>query len=366
MSGPDSSFDYQRFVARRERLANVTLALCVAWWATLMVVGMGSRWWVPMARLKDTALWGDLTVDRLLAYGAIASVVVVTGGPWLVRNLRRPPQLFLLLRDFQSSAAAELATAYVRNHGAAWGYWLTLENADLRAVDSVGGEVETDPDPDDENDRNEKLPVGAWWATSIALGLVSTTMLLLYYLDSAPLQWMRRTADHFGSIGELAFVLGAIVGICGIWFATALTIRWVLLKVQRTAVLPGRINSEETCQRVLDIIVSRVRRRATTLTLGPLPVISVSDGSWKAAVLRCIAEARLVVFIITARETEALKWEMDQVRDRFDPRRTLYIELGGEDLCITDGTGEPIADTSLGGEEDRIEAAVGRMLVGDG
>ena len=75
---------------------------------------------------------------------------------------------------------------------------------------------------------------------------------------------MRRVLDRFGLIGELAF------GVCAIWLASALTIRWVLLKVQRTAYLPARINSAETCQSVLDTIVSRVRHRATTLTLGPL------------------------------------------------------------------------------------------------
>ncbi len=329
-----------------------------------MVVGIGSQWWAPLARLKGATIWGDLTVDRLLALGALVSVVVCIGGPWLIRNLRRPPQLFILLRDFQSSAAAQLASRYVRQHGAAWGYWLTLENADLQATDSVSGEAEIDPD--DEKDRNKKPPVGAWWITSLVLGLVSTTVLLLSYLDSAPLQWMRRTSEHFGLIGDLGFGVVSIAGICTVWLATALSIRWVLLKVQRSAVLPERINSAETCQRVLDMIVSRVRRRATTLTLGPLPVISVGDAWWEDAVLRCIAEARLVVFIITARESTALNWEMDQVRQLFDPRRTLYIELSGDDLCLTDGTGDPIPGTSLGPEEDRIEAAVRRMLVGDG
>ena len=131
-------------MARRERLANKTWVFFGVWWAILMAVGIGSRWWAPMAGLKDTTLWGFLTVDRLLALGAFVSVAVAIGGRWLVRNLRRPPQLFILLRDFQSSTAATLASSYVQRHGAAWGYWLTLENADLRAGDSVGGDAETE------------------------------------------------------------------------------------------------------------------------------------------------------------------------------------------------------------------------------
>jgi hypothetical protein len=201
-----------------------------------------------------------------------------------VRNLHRPPQLFILLRDFQSRVAAQLAISYVQRRGAAWGYWLTLENADLRAVDSVGGEAETDPD--DENDRDEKPPVGTWWLTSLVLGLVLTIMLVLSLLDATPLHWIRRTSDLFGMLGELTSRIVILVAVGAILFIAALIIRWVLLKVQRAAFLPKRINSAESCQHVLDMIVSRVRRRATTLTLGPLPVISVDNAWWQDAVIK--------------------------------------------------------------------------------
>lgn len=327
------------------------------------MVNIGSGWWAPLAILRETPIWGNLTVDRLLALGALVSIIVTIAGPWLIRNLHRPPQIFILLRDFQSSDATQLASSYVRHHGAAWGYWLTLENADLQAVEGVSGEAEIDPD--NENDRNEKPPVGAWWFTSLALGLVSTTVLLLSHLDSAPLRWMRETLDHLGLIGDLVGGVISIAGIGTVWLATTLIIRWVLIKVQRTAVLPGRINSVETFQRVFDTIIFRVRRRATTLTLGPLPIISVDDTWWKDAVLRSIAEARLVVFMTTARDSEALNWEMDQVGQLFDSHRTLYIKLSGDDLHLTDGNGDPIPGTSLGQKEERIEAAVSSMLLGD-
>lgn len=359
-----SSFDYRRFLARRQQLSNVIWGFCAAWWATLFLVGIGARWWEPLERLKYTVIWDDLTVDRLLALGAWVSVAVAIGGPWLVRNLRRPPQLFILLRDFQSRDAAQLASRYVRSHGAEWGYWLTLENADLQAADSVSGDAEMDPD--DDGDRNQKLPVGAWQFTSLALGLIATTVLLLSNLDSALLRWMRGMADHFGLIGKLVLGIVILIGMVTVWLAITLIINWLLVKVQRTAVLPGQINSLETFQKVLDTIVSRVRRRATTLTLGPLPVISVGDRWWKDAVLRSIAEARLVVFLTTERYSDALNWEMDQVRQLFDPHRTLYIKLFGNDLQLTNGNGDPIPGTSSGLMEERIETAVSSMLLGDG
>lgn len=363
-SKPRSSFDYQRFLARRERLVNSAFVFFVTWFAIFIVVFIGSPWWELIARFQDITLWGNLTVARVLPLGAWVLAFFAIGGPWMLRNLHRPPQLLLLLRDFQSSTAAQLASSYVRRHGAAWGYWITLENADLRAIDSIGGEVETDPE--NENDPTEKPPIGAWWMTSSALGLASTTMLLLNHLESAPLRWMRRTSEDFGIIGTIAFGVIAITGICAIWLASTLIIRWVLLKVQRTIFLPKRINSEETFQRVLNAIFSRIRRRATTVTLGPLPVISVDDAWWKDAVLRCINEARLIVFIITARESAALTWEMNQVRHLFDPRRTLYIELDGDNLRLTDGNRNPIPGRASGSKEKRIEAAVHSMLVSAG
>lgn len=329
-----------------------------------MVVGIGSSWWEPLSLLKDTIIWGNMTVDHLLALGAFVSIIVAIGGPWLVRNLHRPPQLFILLRDFQSNDASQLASSYVQRHGSAWGYWLTLESADLQAADGVSGEVEIHHN--NEYDRNEKPPVGAWWFTSIATGLFSTTVLLISNIDSAPLIWMRKKLDQFELIGDLIGGVVSIAIIVIVWLATTLIIRWVLIKVQRTVVLPGQINSVETFQSVFDAIVSRVRRRATTLTLGPLPIISVDDAWWKDAVLRGIAEAHLVVFMITVRDSAALNWEMDQVRNLFDPHRTLYIKLYGDDLKLTDGNGEPIPGTSFGLKEERIEAAVSSMLVGVG
>ena len=361
----EKRFDYQRFVTRRERLRSVTFGFIAAWWVALFVVGIGSSWSESMARLRCATVWDGLTVDHLLATGAWVSVAVALGGPWLVRNMYRPPQLFVVLRDFQSSAAAELATRYVRRRGARWGYWLTLENVDLRAADSVGGEVETDPE--DERDTKEKPPVGSWWAVSFGLGLVLTTVFVLCNLDSAPLRWMRKTSDDLGAIGGLAFGVVGIVGICVLWFATTVTIRWVLLAVQRAVVLPGRVDSAEACRRVLDTIVSRVRRRATTLTLGPLPVVSVDDDWWRAAVERCIAEASLVVFILAGRESASLKWEIDHVRERFDPRRTLFIELGGgRPSCSGTGPATHNPATSFARDEERIDAAVRSMLFGDG
>lgn len=117
---------------------------------------------------------------------------------------------------------------------------------------------------------------------------------------------------------------------------------------------------------MLDTIISRVRRRATTLTLGPLPVVSVDDAWWKAAVGRCIAEARLVVFIVAGRESAPLKWEIDHVRQRFDPRRTLFIELGGDGIRLRDGNGYPQRGPAFTRDEDRIDAAVRGMLLEDG
>ena len=179
-------FDYKQFVNRRERLRNFTVGLAIALWIALFVVGIGSSWSESVVRLKNTTILFGLTVDRLLATGALISVAVAIGGAWLVRNMHRPPQLFAVLRDFQNRAAAQLAMRYVRRRGARWGYWLTLENADLRAANSVGGEVEIEPE--DESKMNEELPVGSWWILSLGLALTLTTMLLLLHLDSALLQ----------------------------------------------------------------------------------------------------------------------------------------------------------------------------------
>ncbi len=355
----DASFDYRRFLRRRERLVNAVFVMCAAWWVMLMGVGIGARWWEPMARFKDTALWGIWTVDRVLAVGALVSAGIAVLGPWLVRHVRRPPQLILLLRDFQSREAARLAHAYVQRFGAAWGYWITLENVDFRAVDSLGGEAEVEAD----DGRKDQPPVGGWWFTSLAVGLVVTATLVLTHLDAAPLRWLRATSRSFGALGELVLGIGLIVVICATWFVVTVLIRSVLVTIQRRAFLPGRIDSDAAFASVLDTILARIRRRATTLTLGPLPVISVDDAWWQAAVLRCLAEARLVVFVVAERESEALAWEMDQVRQRCDPDRTLYIRLDGGALELTDGNGRALAGQSDEGAEGRVEDAVRQLLV---
>ena len=177
---------------------------------------------------------------------------------------------------------------------------------------------------------------------------------------------MRQTSDDLGAFGDLMFAIVIIAGFGVVVVATAGPIRWAILTAQRAVVLPGRIDFEEACRRVLDAIVSRVRRRATTLTLSPLPVVSVDDAWWKAAVERSIAEASLVIFILAGRESAPLQWEIDRARQRFDPHRTLSIELGGEVLSLRDGTGRPLPSPSPAEDDERIDAAARSMLFENG
>ena len=115
---------------------------------------------------------------------------------------------------------------------------------------------------------------------SFGLSLVGTTVLLLRYLNSAPLEWARQLAGDLGAIGDLLFPVFVIVVYGALVLVVAAIIRWLLLTVQRALVSPARINSAESCARVLDTIVARVRHRATTLTLGPMPVIAVDDAGF--------------------------------------------------------------------------------------
>lgn len=354
----DPSFDYRGWIARRDRIVFAALIVCVGWWGALMVVGLGARWWAPLALFKDIRLWGPWTVDRVLALGALLSALIAIGGPWLLRHVRRPPQLIVLLRDFQSRDAARLAAGYVRRHGSAWGYWITLENADFRAAESLGGEAEMV----DDRDRGDAPPVGSWWGTSLVLGLVVTSMLTLAHLDSALLRWMRTTSRAWGGLGELMLGIGLIVSLCLVWFFMAAVIRWAFVTIQRRVFLPRRIDSAERLDQVIGTILRRIQRRASPLTLGPLPVISVADPFWQAAVLRCLDEARLVVFVIAARESEALAWEMAQVRQRIDPARTLAVRVTGAGIALSDGQGRPIPVLSGVDHEEAIDHAVRDLL----
>ncbi|WP_227816576.1 hypothetical protein [Nitrogeniibacter aestuarii] len=357
----DPLFDYLRFLARRDGLANLTLLVCALWWLALLVIGIGAQWWAPLASLKEVHLWGPWTVDRLLAAGALATALLAVAGPWLMRHSRRPPQLMVLLRDFQSRDVAELAAEYVRRRGAAWGYWVTLENADFRAKESLGGDAEVM----DDAAHGGAPPVGGWWGTSLFLGLVLISLFLLGQLDASWLAWLRELARSWGSVGDLVFPIVLIAGICLAWFVAALLIRWLIVSIQRALLLPRRIESADQLELVMETLLERVRRRASTLTLGPLPVISVADAFWQEAVLRCLREARLVVFVLSARESEALDWEFAQVRRLVAPDRTLFIRLAPSGMALSDGAGEPIAVLAEADRIDALDEAVRNMLMPD-
>lgn len=339
-------------------MAGLTFAVCVLWWLVLLVVGVGSQWWAPLAQLKASAVWGGWTVDRILASGALATVIIAIVGPWLMRHGRRPPQLILLLRDFQSRDVAQLAAEYVRRHGAAWGYWVTLENADFRAAQSLGGDAEVV----DDGGRGEPPPVGAWWATSLFLGLVFTAILVLAQLDSALMVWMRETARALGEAGEWLSGVGLIVVLGLVWYVFARLIRWLIVTIQRAALLPPRIETADLLALVMETLLERIRRRASTLTLGPLPVISVTDAFWQDAVLRCVHEARMVVFVIAARESTALDWEFAQVRRLMPPERTLFVRLTPGGMALSNGAGEPLDVVDGRDRFEAIDAAVRAML----
>lgn len=327
-----------------------------------MIVGIGARWWAPVAGFKETVAWGIWTVDRLLAVGAIVTALLAMAGPWLMRHARRPPQLIVLLRDFQCREVAQLAAEYVPRYGAAWGYWVTLENADFLAKDSLGGDAEVVDDPA----RRDVPPVGGWWGTSLLLGLVVVSMTVLGHLDSALLVWMRTFAHDWGGVGELVFGVLLIGMICVAWLLATLLVRWAIVAIQRATLLPPRIETADQLALVMDTLLQRVRRRASTLTLGPLPVISVSDALWQEAVLRCLHEARLVVFVIAARESPALDWEFEQVKRRVESAQTLFIRLAPSGVTLSDGAGTPIAIDAGADRLEAIDEAVRNLLMADG
>ena len=353
-------FDYPQFEARRDRLANLVLGAALAWFVILFAIGLGSDWSPALENFKETRVWGRWTVDNVLAMGAWGFVALGVGGWWAVRHMRRPPQLFVILRDFQSPGAAKLASDYVRSHGSKWGYWVTLENAQIAAADSLGGEMEM-AEPAHER-REDDLPLGSWTVVSLGSAFVLTTMLLLRNLDSPALEALRAWAGALGFIGRIGFPILTIGVYCIVVLVVAGVIRLLLLAVQRAFLLPGRITSAEARERVLGTILARIRRRATTLTLSPMPVIAVDDAWWKDAVKRSVAEARMVIFFLAGRSSEALDWEIDHVAKHIDPVATLFVKQTGDDIAISDGTGA----VRLRGPPDQagglIDAAVRDVL----
>ncbi len=353
-------FDYQTFEDRRERLANLVLFMGLAWLAILFGIALASDWFASIEQLKNTVLWGQVTVDRVLAVGAWGFVVVGIGGGWVIRNVLRPPQLFVVLRDFQSAEATELAMAYVRQHGATWGYWLTLENADLQAKHSLGGESEISNH--DKDGDNKSLSVGSWILVSGIISLALITFFLLRYLNSAPLVWARQVAADYGALGKFAFPLIALGLICVVLIVLFLLVRWLLLTVQRALVLPSRIDSDLSCEQVLNTIIARARRRASTLTLAPMPVIAVDDPWWKSAVERGIESASLVIFFLAGRTSDALKWEIDHVREHVDPGRTVFVTLDEDSVQISDGAGRSEVRAPFATAGAHIDAVVRKSL----
>lgn len=330
-------FDYPQFQARRDRLANLVLGAGLAWFVILFAIALGSDWSPALERFKQTRIWGGWTVDNALAIGALGFVALGVGGWWAMRHLRRPPQLFVILRDFQSPGAAALASDYVRSHGSKWGYWVTLENAQITAADSLGGEMEM-AEPEQES-REDDLPLGSWTVVSLGSALVLATMLLLQNLDSPWLEALRGWAGDLGFLGSVGFPVLILGVFCLAVLALAGLIRWLLLTVQRAFLLPGRITSLKARERVLETILTRVRRRATTLTLSPMPVIAVEDAWWKDAVERSVAEARLVIFFLAERTSDALDWEIAHVSKTMDPASTLFVKQTGDGIVLSDGTG---------------------------
>ncbi len=360
MQADSPHFDYQKFEAWRERLANIALFTGLAWLAILFAISLASDWFASIERLKNTVLWGQVTVDRILAIGALVFAAISIGGGWVIRNFTRPPQLFVVLRDFQSPQATELAMEYVRQYGANWGYWLTLENADLQAKHSLGGDSEISETGGDGDEYN--MPVGSWIMVSFVVSLALVAYTLWQYPNAPPLEWARALAADYGAVGKFALWPVAFGAICAVLMVLFLLVRWLLITVQRAVALPSRIDSDLTCERVLNTVIARARRRASTLTLAPMPVIAVDDPWWKSAVERGIESASLVIFFLAGRTSDALKWEIDHVRKHVDPGRTVFVRLNAEGAQISDGAGRSDVNAPLAAADKHIDAVVRKCL----